>query len=156
MSITEHRERHNDAAQDDFDALVEFLEAQDLGSSQDLRDRIRRTSGLRFMLSKPLRELDPVQLESADPAQTAGPGYSHPPVSELSVQTKKAARKARPRKIAPMFNAVVLLVFWALLFFISIRFFESPLNYVLGAAFLAPIVLELTLLLRNGRHHKPR
>lgn len=129
----------NGAALDDVGALVEFMEAQAPRSLPELRDRIRRYGDLRFVLSRPLRELDP--------APGGGPAAARPPACELSPETKKAVRRARPRKIAPALNAGLLLSFWALLFFISVRFFEFPFNYILGAAFIAPVALELAPLL---------
>ena len=152
MSILDHK-KQDDAVGDEFDAFVEFFRAQDPDGGQDLQDHIRRRRDLLFMHSKPLREND--QEAKTDPPSG---GQAMPParVSEFSSQTKKAVQKARPGRISTVLKAATLIAFWMLLLSIAIRFFEFPFNYVLGAAFVAPVVLGLVPLLRNVRLYKPR
>ena len=155
-------ERKNDVAESDLEleALVEFLK-QDIKPAQPqnagnrehaLLNHIMAHDNLRFMLSE---GSDPEPLptrtaEAADPILDNGPKKA--PISELSPQTKKQARRARTRKVAPIINIVVLFAFWTLLISVVIRFVDFPLNYILGAAFVFPLVLKSAQLLRNAKH----
>ena len=116
-----------------------------------LEEYIERHGNLRFALSEgsgappfasPLR----TELASASEPKKARP------VSELSPQTKDQARKAKTRKFMPMINAVLLLTAWALLVSLAVQFISFPLNYMLGTAFVAPIILVSVKLLRHAKH----
>ena len=151
MGITERGKRQGQTM-DALDVLVEFLGAQDFADRQELRDHIERNGDLQFVQSKPLSDFGSMS-EADDPARGGGSGM--PCVSELSPQTKKALRKARPSKIVPALPKMMLLGFWVLIFSALASLFEFPSNYVLGAVFLAPTVLWTVKLIRNIRHREP-
>lgn len=154
-------ERKNDVAESDLEleALVEFLK-QDIKPAQPqnasnrehaLLNHIMTHDNLRFMLSEG-SDPEPLPTRTAEADPILGNGPKKAPISELSPQTKKQARKARTRKAAPIINTVVLFAFWALLLSVVIRFVDFPLNYILGAVFILPTVLMSVPLLRNAKH----
>lgn len=136
---------------DELDVFVEFLGSRDFADRQELRNHIEQSGNLRFVQSKPLSDFGP-----ASETDDLGRGGKSETlwVSELSPQTKKALRKVRPSKIVPALRVVALLGVWVLLLSVFVSLFEFPLNYVLGATLLAPVVLWTAQLLRNIRHRE--
>lgn len=149
MSILRLGKKHDGSADDESDALVEFLGKQDLSSVREFQEYIKHHNDLFFVWSeKPPGESAPRQTaELAYPVQSdfrAGGADEDQPL-----QAEKRPRK--PRLPVASVNASVFYVFWLLLLVIAVRFIEFPLNYIMGAAFIAPVIMRLLPLLRNAR-----
>ena len=157
MSIMEP-ERPDGAAGDESDALVEFLGRQDLSSrrelssEQELQEYIRSHNDLLFIRpEKAVDEPVPRQTaELADPARSVEPVAGRADADEPTPQTKEA-RGSKPRLTVAAVNTSIFFAFWLLLLAIAVRFVEFPLNYIMGAAFIAPVITRLLPLLRNVR-----
>lgn len=153
-------ERKDTASADDLEreAFREFLKEQDMKSAlssdadtdRALRAYIERNGNLRFTLSEGSSVPPFPAPQDTEPAPVSKPAKARP-VIELSSQTRDQARKARARKFTPMINAALLLAVWALMVSFAVQFIDFPLNYILGAAFFAPIILISVKLLRNAK-----
>ena len=157
MSVIEP-ERPDGAASNESDALVEFLGKQDLNSKQELsseqelQEYIRNHNDLLFIRSeKSEGEPAPRQTaELADPTWSFEPMAGRADAGEPTPQTKEA-RGSKPRLTVATVNTSIFFAFWLLLLVIAVRFIEFPLNYIMGAAFIAPVIIRLLPLLRNVR-----
>lgn len=161
MSILAERRDAASADGLEREAFREFLKEQDMKSAlspdadtdRALEEYIARYGNLRFALSEG-SSVPPLTLPpETEPAPDGEPAKA-PPVSELSPRTRKRARRARVRNLVQVLNTVVLIAFWALLISVTVRFVEVPLNYILGALFVLPIVLLLVRRYRNAKHRQ--
>lgn len=158
MSVIEPEETPNGSAGNESDALVEFLGKQDLNSKQELiseqelQEYIRNHNDLLFIRSEKAGG-EPVPRQTAELAdQTWGaePVAGRADASEPTPQTKEMPR-SKPRLTVASINTSIFFAFWLLLLVIAVRFIEFPLNYIMGAAFIAPVIIRLIPLLRNVR-----
>lgn len=145
-------ERKDTASADDLEreAFGEFLKEQ---ATDHALEYIERYGNLRFVLSEGSSAPTFTAPPEAEQAVAGKPAKARP-VSELSPKTRDQARKARTRKFTPVINAVLLLAVWALMVSFAVQFMDFPLNYLLGAAFFAPIILISVKLLRNAKHKR--
>ena len=159
MSVTEPEEKPDVAAGNEADALVEFLGRQDLDSRQELRSEqelqeyIMDHNDLLF-IRPDNADGEPVPrqtAELAEPAWSSEPAARRADACEPASQAKTEARRSRPRLTVASVNTSVFFAFWLLLLVIAVRFIEFPLNYIMGAAFVAPVIMRLLSLLRNVR-----
>lgn len=140
-------------------AFLEFIKKQDMKSAlppsadtnHALREYIERHGNLRFVMSEESGTPPFAAPPETEPAPAGKPAKARS-VSELSRRTRDQARKAEARRFTPAINAALLLAAWALMVFFAVQFVGFPLNYILGAAFIAPIVLIAAKLLRNAGH----